>query len=169
MSIQLIYNWFSSYPKVNSIPWMKIHINCIQEKLWLYLGPMTMNTAISEITREEDIRESLSWSRSKSCSCNWFKHRRGAWIADHWFAATCPGLGDDKLFFEPKHNIYAFFMILFGLFYLILLFVCQICHVNCETENWKLKKFIFQKIKNWFKHLLRNEYRRRKADAWCRF
>ena len=46
-------------------------------------------------------------------------------------------LGDDKLFFGPKHNIYAFFMILFGLFDSILLFVCQICHVNCETENWK--------------------------------
>ena len=30
-----------------------------------------------------------------------------------------------------------FFMILFGLFDLLLLYVCQICHVNCETENWK--------------------------------
>ena len=29
------------------------------------------------------------------------------------------------------------FMILFGLFDLILSFVCQICHVNCETEKWK--------------------------------
>ena len=44
-------------------------------------------------------------------------------------------LGDEKLFFGPKHNISAFFMNLFGLFDLILLFVCQICHVNCETEN----------------------------------
>ena len=43
-------------------------------------------------------------------------------------------LGDDKLFFRPKHNIYVFFMILFGLFDLRLFFVCQICHVNCETE-----------------------------------
>ena len=42
---------------------------------------------------------------------------------------------DTKLFFGPKHNIYDFFMILFGLFDLILLSVCQICHVNCETEN----------------------------------
>ena len=40
--------------------------------------------------------------------------------------------GDDKLFFGPKHNICAFFMILFDL---ILLFVWQICRVNCETEN----------------------------------
>ena len=32
---------------------------------------------------------------------------------------------------------YMFFMILFGLFDLILLFARQICHVNCETENWK--------------------------------
>ena len=51
--------------------------------------------------------------------------------------AVSSSLGDDKLFFGPKHNIYALFMILFGLFDLILLFVCQICHVNCETENWK--------------------------------
>ena len=46
-------------------------------------------------------------------------------------------LSDDKLFFEPKQNIYALFMILFGLFDLILLFVCQMCHVNWETEKWK--------------------------------
>ena len=46
-------------------------------------------------------------------------------------------LGENKLFFGPKHNIFAFFMILFGLLDLILLFVCQICHVNCETVNWK--------------------------------
>ena len=46
-------------------------------------------------------------------------------------------LSDNKLFFRPKHNIYACFMILFGLFDLKLLFACQICHVNCETENWK--------------------------------
>ena len=44
---------------------------------------------------------------------------------------------DNKLFFGPKHNIFAIFMILFGLFDLVLLFVCQIFHVNCETENWK--------------------------------
>ena len=30
-------------------------------------------------------------------------------------------------------------MILFGLFNLKLLFVCQICHVNCKTENRKMK------------------------------
>ena len=41
-------------------------------------------------------------------------------------------LGDEKLFFGPNHNIYALFMIIFDL---ILLFVCQICHVNSETEN----------------------------------
>ena len=35
-------------------------------------------------------------------------------------------LGDDKLFFGTKHNIYTFFMILSGSFDLILLFVCQI-------------------------------------------
>ena len=52
-----------------------------------------------------------------------------------WAMSLSPG--DDKLFLEPKHNIYTLFMILFGLFGLILLFVCQICHVNCETENWK--------------------------------
>ena len=72
----------------------------------------------------------------------------GAWIADWYHSRFClsvrcamiwavsSSLGDDKLFFGPKHNIYAFFMILLGLFDLILLFVSQICHVNCETENW---------------------------------
>ena len=51
--------------------------------------------------------------------------------------AVSLSLSEDKLFFGPKHNIYAFFMIIFGLFDLILLFVCQICLVNCEPENWK--------------------------------
>ena len=40
--------------------------------------------------------------------------------------AVSLSLGDDKLFFVPKHNINALFMILFGLFDLIQLFVCQI-------------------------------------------
>ena len=48
--------------------------------------------------------------------------------------AASSSLGNVKLFFGPKHNIYALFMILFDS---ILLFVCQICHVNCEAENWK--------------------------------
>ena len=43
---------------------------------------------------------------------------------DCW--AVCLNLDDDKLFFGSKHNIYTFYMILFGLFDLILLFVCQI-------------------------------------------
>ena len=55
--------------------------------------------------------------------------------------AVISSLGDDKLFFVPKHNIFALFMILFGLFDLILLFVCEICHVNCETEKLKIKEF----------------------------
>ena len=44
-------------------------------------------------------------------------------------------VGDDKLIFWPKHNIHGFFMILFGLFDLIILFDCQSCYVNCQTEN----------------------------------
>ena len=69
--------------------------------------------------------------------------RLDSWVVSHsalniampW--AMISSLGDDKLFFGPKHNIYTFFMILCGLFDLILLFVCQISHVNCETENWR--------------------------------
>ena len=73
----------------------------------------------------------------------------GAWIAEwfhtqlwSWVHCAMPwdvslSLSDDQLFFGPKQNIYALFMILFGLSGLILLFVCQICQVNCETENWK--------------------------------
>ena len=49
--------------------------------------------------------------------------------------AMSSSLGGDKLFFGPKHNFYAFFIILFGLFDLLLLYVYQICHVNCEKEN----------------------------------
>ena len=74
------------------------------------------------------------------------KMAKGAWIAEwsshstfeHRYAtpwAVSSSLGDGKLFFGPKHNIYALFIILFDLFDLILLFVCQICHVNCEAEN----------------------------------
>ena len=58
-----------------------------------------------------------------------FEHRN----ATPW--AVSSSLGDVKLFFGPKHNIYALFVILFDLFDSILLFVCQICHVNCEAEN----------------------------------
>ena len=49
-------------------------------------------------------------------------------------------LSDNKLFFGPKHNIYAFFMILFGWFDSILLFVMWIV-------NQKINKFIFFKLK----------------------
>ena len=80
----------------------------------------------------------------------WFKctfWNIGAWIAEWyhtwlWTLVCCAipwavslSLDDDKLFFGPKHNIYTFFMIIFGLFELIPLFFCQTCHVNCETEN----------------------------------
>ena len=78
------------------------------------------------------------------------KHNQGgAWIAEWcrtrlWSSVHCAmpwavssSLDYVKLFFRPKHNIYALFMVLFGLFDLKLLFVCQICHVNCETEIWK--------------------------------
>ena len=79
--------------------------------------------------------------------CKKYDKLVGAWIAEwyHTWLSTLEhcampwamslSLCDDKLFFGPNHTIYAFFIILFGLFDLILLFVCQICHVNCETEN----------------------------------
>ena len=60
--------------------------------------------------------------------------------------AVSLSLGDNKLIYVPKHSIYTFFMILFGLSDLTLLFVCQICHVNFETEN-KWTKFVFLKHK----------------------
>ena len=49
-------------------------------------------------------------------------------------------LADNKLFFGPKHNIYTFFMILFGLFDLKLLFVCQFCHVKQKIKNKRFLK-----------------------------
>ena len=53
------------------------------------------------------------------------------------------------VFVGHKHIIYAFFMIPFGLFDSLQLFVCKICHVNCLTEHWKetkLKKYGILKI-----------------------
>ena len=51
--------------------------------------------------------------------------------------AMSSSLGDDRLFFRPKHNIYALFMILFGLFDLILLFFLS--NLSCQLWNRKLK------------------------------
>ena len=93
----------------------------------------------------------------------------GAWIAkwsshstfEHWYIApwaASSSLGDIKLFFGPKHNIYALFIILFDL---ILLFVCLFCHVNCEAENWKLKKKLTTKdtwLVFWFKTICHASY-----------
>ena len=56
---------------------------------------------------------------------------------------------NNKLFFGPKHNIYAFFIMLFGLFDLRVLFVCQICHVNCETIENKRYFWIIKYQVNW--------------------
>ena len=76
----------------------------------------------------------------------------GTWIAE-WYhtlniCTLCHTLGYE---FAPqwRQTLYQtqahqhFLMILFDLFNLTLLFVCQICHVNCETENWKWKIFLF--------------------------
>ena len=59
--------------------------------------------------------------------------------------AVSSSLGDDKLFFGPKHNIYALFMILFGLFvwyyYLSVKFVMWIVKQKIENKrNLFLKK-----------------------------
>ena len=58
--------------------------------------------------------------------------------------AVSLSLGDDKLFFGPKHNIYALFMILFGLFvwyyYLSVKFVMWIVKQKIENKRNLLKK-----------------------------
>ena len=51
--------------------------------------------------------------------------------------AVSSSLSDDKLFFGPKHNIYSFFLILFGLFDLIL-------YLSVKFVMWIVK----QKIEN---------------------
>ena len=53
--------------------------------------------------------------------------------------AVSLSLGDDKLFFRPKHNIYALFVILFGLFDLIWYY-----YLSVKFVMWILK----QKIEN---------------------
>ena len=82
---------------------------------------------------------------------------RGTWIAEWyhtwlWTLVCCAmlwavslSLSEDKLFFGPKHNIYAFLMILFGLFDLILLFFCQICHVSLWNRKLKINKIYLKK------------------------
>ena len=54
--------------------------------------------------------------------------------------AVSPSLGDDKFFFETKHNIYAFFMILLGLFDLELELSVKF---SCELLDRKFKKTNF--------------------------
>ena len=49
--------------------------------------------------------------------------------------AVSLSLGDDKLFFGPKHNIYALFMILFGLFDLSVKFVMWIVKQKIENKR----------------------------------
>ena len=62
--------------------------------------------------------------------------------AVHW------SLGDNKHFFGPKQNIYASFMILFGLFDLMLLFVCKFVMwiVKQKIENKQNVSNFFQNI-----------------------
>ena len=88
----------------------------------------------------------LKWSENVLCWLN-YTLINGAWIAEWyhtwlWSSVSCAmpwavslRLGDDKLLFRPNHSIYTLFMIPFGWFDTII--VSQICHVNCETENWK--------------------------------
>ena len=54
--------------------------------------------------------------------------------------AVSPSLGDDKFFFETKHNIYTFFMILLGLFDLVLELSVKF---SCELLDRKFKKTNF--------------------------
>ena len=54
--------------------------------------------------------------------------------------AMSSSFGDDKLFFGPKHNIYALFMILFGLFDLSVKFVMWIVKQKIENKRNLLKK-----------------------------
>ena len=73
----------------------------------------------------------------ESFCCTWIAEWYHTWLLSLEYCAMPWAMSYGKLFFGPQHNIYALFMILFGLFDLILLFVCQICHVNWERENWK--------------------------------
>ena len=68
--------------------------------------------------------------------------------------AVSLSLGDDKLFFRTQVQ---HLHLLHGLFDLILLFVCQICHVYCETEienKQNLFKKFFSQLSLFSKSLL---------------
>ena len=65
------------------------------------------------------------------------------------FCAMSLSLGDVKLFFGPKHNIYTLFMILFWFIW----FDTIICLSNLSCELWNRKKRKY--FKKWKNHLLR--------------
>ena len=71
--------------------------------------------------------------------------------------AVSENLGDYKLFFGPKHNIYTFFMILFGLFDTIIFMS------NLSFELWnrklKIKEIYFKKWNYWRDEILKQEKR----------
>ena len=76
----------------------------------------------------------------------------GVWIAEWyqtwlWSLVCCAmswnmssSLSDNKLFFGPKRNIYAFFLILFGLFDTI------ICLTNLSCGLWNTKRCQFSPV-----------------------
>ena len=57
------------------------------------------------------------------------------WTSVRYARAVSSSLGDVKLFFGPKHNIYALFMILFGLFDLSVKFVMWIVKQKIENKR----------------------------------
>ena len=84
--------------------------------------------------------------------------------SEHWYTAPCPGpwvrnLVTTNSLLDPSTTSKHFSW--FYLVYLILtIIVCQICHVKCEIETWKYKKFILKNplryfLNNWPPHLLK--------------
>ena len=142
---------YSRWGKLNSIylPNVHAHSDAFERKLAKPKGWPTIGLSVY-LYLQKHVIEGSEFYTTVFISLNIMR----AWIAEWYHTWLCSLVhcampstvsmshGNNKLFFRPKHNIYAFFMILFGLFDLMLLFVCQTCHVNCETEYWKYKKFI---------------------------
>ena len=117
-------------------------VQCTDDKSRVWYHWANQAPLIFVLANGQKLKNNLTirsnWKKGRgACIAEWYHTR--LWSSVHctmpW--AVSSSLSDDKLFVGPKHNINALFMILFGLYDSILLFVCQICHMNCETENWK--------------------------------
>ena len=81
----------------------------------------------------------------------WFKmcaESGGAWIAEWYHTRVWSSVRCTIPWAVSLSQVHVcFFHYSIWLIWFDTIFVCQICHVNCETENWNWKKFIYLFLK----------------------